>query len=162
MSRRLGVRDLEVAGRRVLVRVDFNVPIEDGEITDDTRIRAAVPTVQHLRGRGARVVLASHRGRPNGERVSDLSLGLAAARLSLLLGCPVELAADCVGPDAEAAVDRLQDGDVVLLENLRFHAGEEANDDAFAAELASLAEAYVNDAFGAAHRAHASTDKLAE
>ena len=161
MSRRLGVGDLEVAGRRVLVRVDLNVPIEDGEITDDTRIRGAVPTIEHLRARGARVVLASHRGRPNGARVPELSLKTVAERLSALLGIPVALAGDCVGPGAETAVGRLEDGDVLLLENLRFHHGEEANDDGFAAQLASLADAYVNDAFGAAHRAHASTDKLA-
>ncbi len=162
MPRRLGVGDLEVAGRRVFVRVDLNVPIEDGEITDDTRIRGALPTVRHLRERGARVVLASHLGRPKGQRVPKLSLAPAATRLSDLLGVPVELAADCVGPDAESAVGRLDDGDVLLLENLRFHAGEEANDDGFAAQLASLADAYVNDAFGAAHRAHASTDRVAK
>lgn len=154
---RLGVRDVDVAGRRVLVRVDFNVPIEDGEITDDTRIRAAVPTIAYLREHGARVVLASHRGRPKGVRVDDLSLAPAARRLSELLGTDVPLASDCVGPVAAAAVAGLRAGDVVLLENLRFHAGEEANDDEFAGRLAELADVYVNDAFGAAHRAHAST-----
>ncbi|MEO2003642.1 MAG: phosphoglycerate kinase, partial [Candidatus Poribacteria bacterium] len=157
MAMRLGVRDVDVADRRVLVRVDFNVPIEDGEIADDTRIRAAVPTIAYLREHGARVVLASHRGRPKGVRVEDLSLAPAARRLSELLGTDVPLASDCIGPVAAAAVAGLRAGDVVLLENLRFHAGEEANDDEFAGRLAELADVYVNDAFGAAHRAHAST-----
>ena len=162
MPNRLGVRDLTVAGKRVFVRVDFNVPIEDGEITDDTRIRAALPTIEYLRGQGARVVLASHRGRPGGERRPELSLAPAAARLAELLGAPVPLAGDCVGDAASEAVDALAAGAVVLLENLRFHAGEEANDSAFAKQLAQLADAYVNDAFGAAHRAHASTAGVAK
>ncbi|MBT5713104.1 phosphoglycerate kinase, partial [Candidatus Poribacteria bacterium] len=162
MPNRLGVRDLTVAGKRVFVRVDFNVPIEDGEITDDTRIRAALPTIEYLRGQGARVVLASHRGRPGGERRPELSLAPAAARLAELLGTPVPLAGDCVGDAASEAVDALAAGAVVLLENLRFHAGEEANDSAFAKQLAQLADAYVNDAFGAAHRAHASTAGVAK
>lgn len=162
MATRLGVRDIDVAGRRVFVRVDFNVPIEDGEITDDTRIRAALPTITYLREQGARVVLASHRGRPNGERVAELSLGPAASRLSELLGVEVPLAHDCIGPTAVAAVAKLAGGDVLLLENLRFHAEEEANDDEFAGRLAELADVYVNDAFGAAHRAHASTVGVAK
>ena len=157
MPTRLGVRDVNVAGSRVFVRVDFNVPIEDGEIADDTRIRAALPTIEYLREQGARVVLASHLGRPSGEPLPELSLAPAATRLAELIGADVPLAADCVGEPAADAVSALAPGDIVLLENLRFHAGEEANDDAFAERLAQLADVYVNDAFGAAHRAHAST-----
>ncbi|MAF12574.1 phosphoglycerate kinase [Candidatus Poribacteria bacterium] len=162
MPTRLGVRDVNVAGKRVFVRVDFNVPIEDDEIADDTRIRAALPTIEYLREHRARVVLASHRGRPSGEPLPELSLAPAAIRLAELLGAAVPLAADCVGEPAADAVSALAPGDVVLLENLRFHAGEEANDDAFAAQLAQLADVYVNDAFGAAHRAHASTAGVAK
>ncbi|MGH2406175.1 MAG: phosphoglycerate kinase [bacterium] len=151
------VRDVEVEGRRVLVRVDFNVPMEDGRITDDRRIREALPTIRHLVGRGAKVILASHLGRPKGRVDESLRLTPVAQRLSELLGRPVPLLPDCVGQAVEAAVARLNPGDVVLLENLRFHAEEEANDPAFAAALARLADLFVNDAFGTAHRAHAST-----
>jgi phosphoglycerate kinase len=151
------IRDVDVAGRRVLVRVDFNVPLDDGRVADDRRIREALPTLQDLRRRGARVILMSHLGRPEGTVVESLRLDPVARRLSELLGVPVRKLDDCVGPEVERAVAEMRDGDVVLLENLRFHPGEEANDPAFARALASLADLYVNDAFGTAHRAHAST-----
>ena len=154
------VRDLEVEGRRVFIRVDFNVPLEDGQITDDTRIRAALPTIRLVMERGGRPVLASHLGRPKGKVNPDFSLEPAGARLAELLDCEVLLADDCIGDGPRKVVSELRDGQVALLENLRFHAGEEANDDAFAKELARLGEAYVNDAFGAAHRAHASVSAL--
>jgi phosphoglycerate kinase len=153
-----GLGDVEVTGRRVLVRVDFNVPLKDGEITDDTRIRAALPTIENLRGRGAKVILASHLGRPKGGPDPAFSLAPVAKRLSELTGANVEFAHDVVGPSAHAAVDALQPGGIVLLENLRFEPGETKNDDELAAALASLADVYVNDAFGSAHRAHASTE----
>ncbi len=155
------VRDVEVNGRRVLVRVDFNVPMEDGRITDDRRIREALPTVRDLMDRRARVILASHLGRPKGRVDEELRLTPIARRLGELLGRPIPLLPDCVGPAVEDAIARLRPGDVVLLENLRFHAEEEANDPAFAASLARLAEVFVNDAFGTAHRAHASTAGVA-
>ncbi|HVH31413.1 MAG TPA: phosphoglycerate kinase, partial [bacterium] len=151
------IRDVEVTGKRVLVRVDFNVPLDSGRITDDRRIREALPTITELRRRGARVILASHLGRPDGKVVEDLRLDPVARRLTELLGAPVVKLADCVGPDVVRAVAQMHNGDVVLLENLRFHPEEEANDPAFARALASLADLYVNDAFGTAHRAHAST-----
>ncbi len=156
--RKQTVRDLDVRGKRALVRVDFNVPMEDGRILDDLRIRATLPTIRYLRERGARVVLCSHLGRPKGHVVDSLRLAPVATRLSELLGSPVATATDCVGPEAERAVAALQDGEVLLLENLRFHPEEEKNDEAFARALASLADVFVNDAFGAAHRAHASTE----
>jgi phosphoglycerate kinase len=152
--------DLDVAGRRVFVRVDFNVPIEDGRITDDTRIQASLPTIRHLIDRGATIVLASHLGRPRGRPSPDYSLRPVADRLSELLGRPVRFAGDCVGDTAREAVEAAGPGGVVLLENLRFHAEEEKNDSAFARALASLADVYVNDAFGSAHRAHASTEAI--
>lgn len=151
------IRDLDLAGRRVLIRVDFNVPIADGGVSDDTRIRAALPTLRYALERGATVVLASHLGRPGGRPRPELSLRPVADRLAALLGTPVGFASDCVGDPARRALDAAGPGGVVLLENLRFHAAEEGNDPAFAAALAALAELYVNDAFGAAHRAHAST-----
>ncbi len=157
------IRDVEVAGKRVLVRVDFNVPLDKatGTITDDARIRAAIPTIDYLRGHGARVILCSHLGRPKGGPDDRLRLGGVAARLGELIGARVGYAGDCVGEEVRAAVDALRDGEVLLLENLRFHPEEEANDDGFARQLASLADLYVNDAFGAAHRAHASTAGVA-
>ena len=162
MARRGLAQIGDVQGRRVLVRVDLNVPIDEhGAVGDDTRIRAALPTIQQLRSGGARVILMSHLGRPKGERNPAYSLAPVAGRLSELLDAPVAFADDCVGPTASAAVDQLADGDVLLLENLRYHAAEEANDAAFAAQLAELADLYVNDAFGAAHRAHASTEGVA-
>ena len=155
------VRDVEVTGKRVFVRVDFNVPLENGAITDDTRIRETLPTIQYLIERGAKVILASHLGRPKGEVVEELRLTPAATRLSELLGKPVAKVDEAVGPAAQAAVDALADGDVLLLENVRFYKGEEKNDPDLAKQFAALADLYVNDAFGAAHRAHASTEGIA-
>jgi len=152
--------DVEVDGRRVLVRVDFNVPLEDGKITDDTRIRAALPTIEDLRRRGAKVILASHLGRPKGVDPA-YSLAPVARRLAELTGAHVELAGDVVGPSARAAAERLAPGDILLLENVRFEPGETRNDDELARAFASLADVYVNDAFGSAHRAHASTEGVA-
>lgn len=159
---KLFVDDLDVRGKRVLVRVDFNVPLscaegEEVTITDDRRIRASLTTIRRLVDGGARTVLMSHLGRPKGQRLPGASLESVAKRLAELLERPVAFAGDCVGPVARAKVDELGDGNVLLLENLRFHAGETQNDRAFAEALASLAELYVNDAFGTAHRAHAST-----
>ncbi len=156
------IRDIDVAGKRVLVRVDFNVPLDDhGDVADETRLRAAVPTIRDLADRGARVILVSHFGRPKGQPNPKYSLRPVVKSLSRLLHRPVAFASDCVGPEAEQAVAALADGQVLLLENVRFHPGEEANDPEFARQLASLAELYVNDAFGAAHRAHASTAGVA-
>jgi phosphoglycerate kinase len=154
------VRDVDVRGKRVLERVDFNVPLDkaSGAISDDARIRAALPTIRYLLEQNARLVLCSHLGRPDGKVVEKLRLKPCAVRLSELLGQPVAMAADCVGAQAEAAVAALEPGQVVLLENLRFHAEEEANDPAFAKDLAALGDVYVDDAFGTAHRAHASTE----
>jgi phosphoglycerate kinase len=152
---------IPVEGRRVLVRADLNVPLADGVIGDDTRIRAAVPTIDALRASGARVIVCSHLGRPKGAPRPELSLQPVCDRLGELLGDPVRFAQDCVGPAAQEQVAELREGDVLLLENLRFHAEEELNDPAFAAALAALADVYVNDAFGAAHRAHASTAGVA-
>jgi phosphoglycerate kinase len=154
------VRHLYVDGRRYFVRADLNVPIEDGRITDDTRIRASLPTIVHLLERGATVILASHLGRPKGKVNDALRLKPVADRLSQLLGRPVRMTGDALGPGVQVAVDKLRPGDLLLLENLRFHAAEEANDPEFAASLAGLADLYVNDAFGAAHRAHASTEGI--
>ncbi len=153
------IRDIQVAGKRVLVRVDFNVPLDaELHITDDTRIKAALPTIQYLLDQGAAVILMSHLGRPKGQVVDSMRLTPVAKRLSELLGRPVQMAADCVGPEVEALAKALQPGQVLLLENLRFHKEEEKNDLDFARQLASLGEIYVNDAFGTAHRAHASTE----
>ncbi|MBC7933123.1 MAG: phosphoglycerate kinase [Rubrivivax sp.] len=155
---KLSIKDLDLKGKRVFVRVDFNVPIKDEKIDDDTRIRAALPTIQYAIERGARVILASHLGRPKGERVEKYSLRPVHAYLAGIdFISSIEFAEDCIGDEARANVETLKDGEVALLENLRFHKGEEANDDGFAKELASLCDLYVNDAFGAAHRAHAST-----
>jgi phosphoglycerate kinase len=153
------IRDINVAQKRVLVRVDFNVPQDKaGNITDDTRIRAALPTIQYLRDKGAKVILCSHLGRPKGKVAEEFRLTPVAKRLSELLGAPVIKTEDCIGPEVEKAVAAMKPGDVLLLENLRFHAQEEADDPAFAKQLASVADIYVNDAFGTAHRAHASTE----
>jgi len=154
------VRDLDVNGKRVLVRCDFNVPLENGQITDDRRITEALPTIKYLLEHGAAVILASHLGRPKGV-TPEFSLKPVAARLTELLGKNVPLLPDCVGPEVEATCRALKPGDVVLLENVRFHPEEEKNDPEFAKQLAALAEVYVNDAFGTAHRAHASTEGVA-
>ena len=151
------LKDLELAGKRVLVRVDFNVPMNDqGEITDDLRIRTVLPTLRYLVERGARVIICTHRGRPKGQRVEAFSLAPVAALTAEMIGRPVPLAPDCIGPEVEAAVAALKDGDCLMLENLRFHSEEEKNDAAFSRQLAALADVYVNDAFAVSHRAHAS------
>ncbi|MGE5549012.1 MAG: phosphoglycerate kinase [Bacteroidota bacterium] len=160
---KMTVKDLDVRGKRVLVRVDFNVPVDEGgRITDDTRIVAALPTIKYLCEQGAKVILASHFGRPKGGPDPKYSLAPVAKRLGELLGRSVAMAEDCVGQAVQAAVDALAPGDVLLLENVRFHPEEEKNDREFAKKLASLADLYVNDAFGTAHRAHASTAGVAE
>lgn len=156
------VEDIDVAGKKVLVRCDFNVPMKDGVITDDKRIVGALPTIKYLMEHGAAVILCSHMGRPKGEFNMKYSLAPVAKRLSELLGKEVVLAADVVGPDAKAKAAALKSGEAMLIENVRFHAEEEKNDPAFAKELASMAEIFVNDAFGTAHRAHASTAGVAD
>ena len=158
---KLSVDQLELAGKRVFLRVDLNVPLEDGRVAEDTRIRAVVPTIEHCLKAGASIILASHLGRPKGKADPRFSLAPVAARLEDLLGRPVPLLSDCVGPEVEAAAAALKPGDTVLLENLRFHPEEEANDPEFARRLAALADVYVDDAFAAAHRAHASTEGIA-
>lgn len=156
------VRDVDVRGKRVLVRVDFNVPQDEaGKVTDDTRIRAALPTIEYLRQNGARVILTSHLGRPKGQVVEKLRLDPVAERLSELLGQPVRKLDEAIGPVVREAVTAMRPGDILLLENLRFYPEEEANDPTFARQLASLADVFVNDAFGTAHRAHASTEGVA-
>jgi phosphoglycerate kinase len=159
---KLTVRDLDAAGKRVFVRVDFNVPLQDGKVTDDSRIRAAIPTIHYLLTHGARVILASHLGRPDGKVQDGLRLRPVAERLTQILGRTVPVTGDALGIGTVDAVKRLRNGEILLLENLRFHAAEEKNDPAFAAQLAEYADLYVNDAFGTAHRAHASTVGIAE
>ena len=154
---KLGIEDLDLRGKRVLIRVDFNVPFDsDRRITDDTRIRAALPTVRYVIEHGGRAILISHLGRPKGKRDPAFSLAPVADHLSELLHRDVVFVDDCIGPEVEEAVDRMKDGDVILLENLRFHSGEKAGDESFARELASLGDVYIDDAFGTAHRGHAS------
>ena len=151
----------DLAGKTALVRVDFNVPMEDGKVSDDTRLRSALPTIQRLRDAGAKVALLAHFDRPKGQRVPEMSLQPIVDDLERLLGAPVRFADDCVGEEARSAIADVDPGGVILLENVRFHAGEEKNDPAFAQQLAELGDLYVNDAFSAAHRAHASTEGLA-
>jgi phosphoglycerate kinase len=157
------VRDIDVQGKRILLRVDYNVPItKDGAISDDSRIRASLPTIQYLLGQRARIILCSHFGRPNGKVVESMRLNFVAARLAEIINQPVTALKDCVGPDVEKVAFQMNEGDVVMLENLRFHPEEEANDPDFASSLAKLGEVYVNDAFGASHRAHASITGIAD
>jgi phosphoglycerate kinase len=151
----------EIKGNRVLIRVDLNVPMKDGMVSDDTRIRAILPTVRDVSKRGGKAILLAHFGRPKGERVADMSLGPVVPALETLLGRPVAFANDCIGNDAAQAIAKMSDGDVLLLENTRFHKGEEKNDPIFTAALAELGDIYVNDAFSAAHRAHSSTEGIA-
>ncbi len=156
------VRDIDVAGKRVLVRVDFNVPLEAGKVTDDTRIRAALPTIRYLLDHNAKVILMSHLGRPKGEIREDLKMDPVAEQLALRLGRPVKKLDQTVGPEVEAAINSMQPGDVILLENTRFNPGETKNEPEFTRQLAALADIFVNDAFGSAHRAHASTVGVAQ
>ncbi|GAA0462843.1 phosphoglycerate kinase [Alkalibacillus silvisoli] len=161
MKRKMNLRDVELQGKRVFCRVDFNVPMSEGEISDDTRIQAALPTIMYLIQNGAKVILASHLGRPDGKPVDELRLDPIAQHLSNYLEQPVYKTDDVYSEDVEKAVNELEDGDVFLLENVRFHPGEKKNDEALAKQFATLADLYVNDAFGAAHRAHASTEGVA-
>ncbi len=156
------IRDVDLKGKRVFCRVDFNVPMKEGKITDETRIRAALPTIQYLVEQGAKVILASHLGRPKGQVVEEMRLTPVAARLGELLGKDVKKADEAFGPVAQEMVAAMNEGDVLVLENVRFYAGEEKNDAELAKEFAALADIFVNDAFGAAHRAHASTAGIAD
>ncbi len=156
------IRDIDVKGKRVLVRVDFNVPIKDGVVGDDTRIRAALPTIEYLLENDAALILCSHLGRPKGQPLPEYSLKPVAEHLATLLGKPVAFAEDCIGPKAESAAGALKSGDVLVLENTRYHAGETKNDPEMAKQMASLAEVFINDAFGTAHRAHASNVGVAD
>ena len=160
-QRKLFVEDIQTAGKRVIVRVDFNVPLKDGKVESDKRLKESLPTIKYLKEKGAKVILMSHLGRPDGKRNPEFSLRPVADALAALLGSPVSFADDCVGEAAEKAVAAMKNGDVLLLENTRFHKEEEKNDPAFVEKLAKLGDIYVNDAFSAAHRAHASTEGLA-
>jgi phosphoglycerate kinase len=162
MKQKQTMQQLDLAGKRVFCRVDFNVPMEDGKITDDTRIRAALPTIQHLVEKGAKVILASHMGRPKGEVTEELRLTAVGEHLSELLHKPVQKLDESIGESVEHAIAGMDQGDIVLLENVRFHKGEEKNDSALAEQFSKLADVFVNDAFGAAHRAHASTEGIAK
>ncbi len=162
MLQKMTMKDLDLKGKRVFCRVDFNVPMQDGEVTDDTRIRAAVPTIDYLVENGAKVILASHLGRPKGEVNEEMRLAAAGSRLSELLHKEVKSLQESIGETVEKEIDEMQQGDIILLENVRFHAGEEKNDETLAKSFADLADVFVNDAFGAAHRAHASTAGIAK
>jgi phosphoglycerate kinase len=162
MKQKQTMQQLDLAGKRVFCRVDFNVPMEDGKITDDTRIRAALPTIQHLVEKGAKVILASHMGRPKGEVTEELRLTAVGEHLSELLHKPVQKLDESIGASVEHAIAGMDQGDIVLLENVRFHKGEEKNDSTLAEQFSKLADVFVNDAFGAAHRAHASTEGIAK
>jgi phosphoglycerate kinase len=159
-SNKLSVQDISVSGKKVFMRVDFNVPLKDGKVDNDKRIKAALPTIKLLKDKGARLILASHLGRPKGKKDPAQSLAPVAPALSALIGSPVKFVDDCIGDSVKKVVDAMKDGDIILLENLRFYAEEEKNDAEFAKKLASVADLYVNDAFGAAHRAHASTEGI--
>ncbi len=161
MMSKLSISDLTLTGKRVFMRVDFNVPVVDGKIADDARIEAALPSIRYVLEKGGRLILASHLGRPKGKPDPKFSLKPVAMRLGELLGRPVQFASDCVGPGVQRMASSLKDGEILMLENLRFHAEEEKNDSGFAKELAGLCDVYVNDAFGTAHRAHASTVGIA-
>ena len=162
MLKKMIINDLDCKGKRIFCRVDFNVPLDENRtITDDTRIQAALPTIRHILENGGRLILASHLGRPKGKPDARFSLAPVAPALTRLLGRPVPMAPDCIGPEVATMVHKMKDGEVILLENVRFHPGEEKNDPAFCRQLAELADLYVNDAFGTAHRAHASTEGVA-
>ncbi|KGX86224.1 phosphoglycerate kinase [Pontibacillus litoralis] len=161
VNEKKSIKDVEVKGKKVFCRVDFNVPMQDGEVTDDTRIRAAIPTIQYLIDQGAKVILASHLGRPKGEAVEELRLDPVAKRLSNLLERTITKTDEAYGSEVDEAVSNMKEGDVLLLENVRFYPGEEKNDEQLAKQFANIADLYVNDAFGAAHRAHASTEGIA-